>query len=451
MKNIIGIRREDLDKRGEQRAALAPALVRWLCNQEIQVLLQPAAHPETGELKRGFDDAAYENEGALIREDISASRVIFGLKEIDTDTLMPEKAYLCFSHTHKGQVKNLPMLQQMIEKKITLIDYELIVNAQNQRLLTAFTYFAGYAGIIESLWALSRKWLDAGISSPFLKLPRPTALPDLGSIRELLRKIGQEIVQNGTPADCPPMVIGFLGNGKTSTGAQELLDLLPVELISEDELPRVWAQGDRRKIYKMVLSIPHMFRFKAGDPESNIQRDEEFLSGVYLKEPQRFESSLDMMAPYVTMWMNCVYWSPAYPRLITYGMAESWYRNRVPLQVVGDISCDPEGAIQFSRETWPDDPTFVYHPVNHTYTPGYAGDGFALMGVTNLPCEFPADASRRFSSELEPLIDNLVSADFDAPDVATSGLVPALSGATILWKGEFTPQYRYMADFLQKA
>ncbi len=449
MHNILGIRREDLDKRGEQRVALAPEMVHWLTNQGGKVVIQPAVHPETGECKRGFSDAEYLEVGGEVNEDLSAARVIFGLKEIGREHLQEGKTYVFFSHTHKGQLKNRPLLQALVEKKATLIDYELMVNEKKQRVLTAFTYFAGYAGIIESLWGLSRRWLAKGIASPFLKLSRPTQLPDMGAIRELMRQIGEEIAEKGTPAEAPPLVVVFMGNGKTSTGGQEMLDLLPVETISATDLPRIFAEGNRRKVYKIVLSIPGMYRPVAG-PEAVAGKSEAEIIAWYMREPWQFESDIDKVGPYATVLMNCVYWAPEFPRLLTRDMAAHWFREGYPLEVIGDISCDPDGAIQFSKETWPDEPGFIYHPLEQTRTPGYQGEGFAVMAVTNLPCEFPADASRQFSQEMHPLIGPLASADYDAPGVTESGLPPSLQQATILWKGEFTAPFAYMAAYLQK-
>ncbi len=76
--------------------------------------------------------------------------MIFGLKEIDTDRILPNKTYLFFSHTHKGQQKNRTLLQTLVKNNSTVIDYELIRTDKNIRLVTAFTYNAGYAGMVDS-------------------------------------------------------------------------------------------------------------------------------------------------------------------------------------------------------------------------------------------------------------------------------------------------------------
>ena len=56
MKNIIGIRREDLDKRGEQRVAIVPDVVQNFSDKGFKFRIQPGIHPETHETKIAFSD-----------------------------------------------------------------------------------------------------------------------------------------------------------------------------------------------------------------------------------------------------------------------------------------------------------------------------------------------------------------------------------------------------------
>ncbi len=79
--------------------------------------MQSGVHPATGEEKRAFKDSDYRKASAKISEDLSSSDVIFGLKELFHTRILPEKAYYFFSHTHKGQIKNRPMLKKLIESQ----------------------------------------------------------------------------------------------------------------------------------------------------------------------------------------------------------------------------------------------------------------------------------------------------------------------------------------------
>lgn len=49
-------------------------------------------------------------------EDISKADIILGIKEVPENALLKDKTYLFFSHTHKGNLKNMPMLQSVLDK-----------------------------------------------------------------------------------------------------------------------------------------------------------------------------------------------------------------------------------------------------------------------------------------------------------------------------------------------
>jgi alpha-aminoadipic semialdehyde synthase len=121
---------------------------------------------------------------------------------------------------------------------------------------------------------------------------------------------------------------------------------------------------------------------------------------------------------------------------------------RPRLKVVGDISCDIEGSIEFTvKVTDPDEPVYVYDPFNDSVIPGIAGCGPVVMAVDNLPCEFSAEASEAFGNVLQRYIPVLAEVDFSKP-LAQAGLPPELERATIVWHGELTPEFQYLHDHL---
>ncbi|GAB4409005.1 MAG: NAD(P)-dependent oxidoreductase [Bacteroidia bacterium] len=449
MRNTIGIRREDLDKKGEQRVAIVPDALKRL--HEWSFLVQPGQHPITGENKRAFPDARYAEVGAIVSEDLSTAHVIFGLKEIDPTSLAFGKTYLFFSHTHKGQLKNRPILRALTEHKATLIDYELIADERNRRIVTAFTYYAGYAGMIDTLWALGRRLSLAGQANPYARILQAIDYGDLEQAKDALRNLGHLIRTEGTPADMPPLITCFLGTGKTSSGAREMYSLLPVQDVTIEDLPQIYASGARDRVYQLVLDVPQMYRLRADSPYQGTLLDSAAFYERYLQEPTHFESDLEQVFPYCTLLMNCVLWSPKYPRLLTRQDCNTWYARHQTLQVIGDISCDPDGAIQFSQETWIDNPVFVYHPASDTSTLGFEGAGIAVMAVTNLPCEFAADASAQFCDDIKPLLPAILDADYSAASPEAAGLPEPVRRATILWRGRFTPPFAYMQAFLEPA
>lgn len=445
MKYSIGIRREDLSKRGEERVAIVPKLLQEISRDGHHCMVQSALHPKTGERKRRFKDEAYISAGASIQEDLQEASLIFGLKEVEIPHILEEKAYFMFSHTHKGQIKNRKLLQALVDKRCTLIDYELITFKNRQRVLTAFTYFAGYAGMADSLWTLMKR----GETFPIQNLKQSVEYKDMKELTDTLDILSSQIAEQGTNLSKPPLICAFLGNGKTSTGAQQIFDRLPVKEIHLSELAEIYSSGSRNFVYKLVLDIPDMYRLKEAYQHLNAKLSKKDLFNLYLQQPEQFESNMDQIFPYCTMWMNCIIWSPKYPRLISREQAKNWYGQHHVLEVIGDITCDPEGAIQFSAETWIDNPVFMYDPTTNTSTNGFTSEGIAVMAVTNLPCEFPLDASSQFSQDFQPLISPMLAADFHAESLEKAGLPYEIEHACILWKGKFSPQYLYMQTYLE--
>ncbi len=450
MKNVIAIRREDLSKKGEQRVAVTPEHVKTITEAGHTVLVQPGMHPVTHEVKRAHRDMLFTQAGAHVAEDISSAKVIIGLKEIGLEYIYPDKVYYCFSHTHKGQLKNRKMLQAFCDNRATVLDYELVTNDLGSRTVTAFTYFAGYAGMIDTLWTMGQRLHGMGLEHPFYAIQQAVRHPDLDDIKRLLAEIGEDIEEEGTPADQPPVICIFLGNGKTSNGAQEILDILPVQRIEPDQIADTFQNGTRKKIYACVMEIAEMFRPIAADVvkmEHWAGLDEDGRRDLYFAHPDHFESTLAAYLPYASMVLNCVIWSPKYPRTITKAiMQAAWHAHHKPL-VIGDISCDPNGSVEFSMDTWIDNPVFIYHPDHETNTLGMTGEGIAVMAVTNLPCEFSKDSSEQFAKDLAHVIPSLAAADYEG-SLADSGLDDELKRAVILWKGEFVPEYAYMKEFL---
>jgi alpha-aminoadipic semialdehyde synthase len=141
----IGIRRE-AKNRWERRVPLLPDKVESLIHLGHQILLQPST-------KRVIPDEKYLQIGARIQEDLGECDVILGVKEVPIKDLIPSKTYLFFSHTHKGQPANMKMLGEIVDRKIRLLDYELLTDNEHKRIVQ-FSRFAGYAGMVDGLHTL---------------------------------------------------------------------------------------------------------------------------------------------------------------------------------------------------------------------------------------------------------------------------------------------------------
>lgn len=452
MNNTIGILREGLSKKGEKRVAVTPEEAKQIVEWGHKLIVQPAAHPETGEIKRAFKDEDYKNTGAEINEELSPADVIFGLKEIDINRILTNKVYLFFSHTHKGQKKNREMLKELVKNNSTVIDYELIRDDKNIRLITAFTYNAGYAGMVDSLWTLGKRLKLNGFTNPFELLKQAIEEEHLKNATDSFKKAAIEIESTGTPEEIPPIIVCILGKGKTAQGARQMFDILPHEDITIEQLEVIYQKGSRKKLYVLHIDIEEIYRLKNDSkfsPEEFNKLSVRDKWQVYFDNPEFFETNLDIVLPYITVLMNCIIWSSKYPRTTTKSLMRKIYNEHKTLQVIGDITCDPNGSIEFSKETWIDDPVYIYNPETEIITTGFEGDGIAVMAVTNLPCEFSADASTQFSGDLKPYLKSIVTANYKN-SIDESELAPEILRAVIMWKGEFTDEYNYMKEYIKK-
>jgi alpha-aminoadipic semialdehyde synthase len=154
--------------------------------------------------------------------------------------------------------------------------------------------------------------------------------------------------------------------------------------------------------------------------------------------------------PYFTVLVNCIYWDARYPRFVTKGDLAALYGgpSSPRLRVIGDISCDVEGGIEATvKGTTPDSPVYVYDVERRRAVDGVAGTGPVILAVFNLPAEIPRDASAYFGRQLEPYVAPLARVDWDV-GFSASELPAPVKAATILYRGEFTPQYRYLERYL---
>jgi saccharopine dehydrogenase (NAD+, L-lysine forming) len=435
MTATIGIRREDKN-RWEKRVPLTPQHVLELQkNHGITTVIQPSAI-------RVFSDDSYRTVGATVQESLSPSSVVFAVKEIPTDLFEPGKTYVFFSHTIKGQKHNMPMLKKMMDMGCTLIDYERIVDEKGRRLVF-FGRFAGLAGMVDSLWALGRRLHWEQIDTPFNELQQTIHYKDLDEIKKHFTAIGKDIQTKGVPSSLTPLIIGFSGYGNVSLGAQEILDILPVKEIQPGDIASLYKTPSNNTIYKVVFKEQHLVKPITADKAFDLQG--------YYKHPEKYRSTFEQYAPHLAILMNCIFWSTQYPRLLTKNyMKTSFLMKEQPrLKVIGDISADVNGAIEFTeKNTPPDNPVFVYNPITDTIKDGYEGDGVVVMAVDNLPCELPKESSESFSETLLRFIPEILTADFTVDDFHMIALPDEIKNAMILYKGKLTPHYQYMNKYL---
>jgi alpha-aminoadipic semialdehyde synthase len=169
----------------------------------------------------------------------------------------------------------------------------------------------------------------------------------------------------------------------------------------------------------------------------------------YYATPQAYRADFEQYLPHLSVLVNAIYWDPRYPRLVTKdALRLAWASGQPKLRVIGDISCDIDGAVECTvKATEPGDPNFVYNPLTGDVVDGVAGEGVVVMAVDILPSELPRDASDYFSRVLLPYVPALAAADYAAPfdDLA---LPPEIKRAVIAHRGQLTPSYGYLAQHL---
>lgn len=431
-KLCVGILRESREL--ERRTPLTPADVKWLIKRGIAVEVESSP-------TRVFKDREYKRAGAKVLHKFNKSSLLIGIKEPILEELYPNKIYMTFSHTTKGQAQNRPLLRACLEKNITLIDYEKIIDAQGKRLVY-FGRFAGICGLIDSLHYLGEKLEWKGVKNPFTLIQPAHRYGSLKTIKRTMVKVNKEIHEKGFSRKMSPFIIGITGHGNVSKGVGEILELLhPVEIHPKDMLRFVKHQkGVHKKIYKIIFLREEKFRTKDGKG---------FYVEEYLNHPEKFKSNLGKYLPYLNMLIHASYWDSRYPRMVTKRMINK-LSKKTPfrLSFIGDISCDVNGSIELMyKTTTQDNPTFTYDPKTKTFSDGYKPRGITVLAVDNLPSELPRDSSQEFSSVMRDYVYQVAA--HGARNITRHVAIPAeIRRAVIIEGGKLIKGFRYLEKWV---
>ncbi|MBN2424506.1 MAG: hypothetical protein JXR46_10670 [Calditrichaceae bacterium] len=433
--NTLLIRAEDKNE-WERRCPIVPEDLNKLIKAHvIKVYIQSS-------LKRIFPEKDFIKAGADPCDTMEPGDIIFGVKEIPVPKILENKTYLFFSHTIKGQMKSMPMLKRIIDSGSTLIDYEKITD-DNGRRKVFFGQYAGEAGAINILWLMGEYWQKMGLRTPFLNCRQALNYHAVSEAVEELKAIGSEIKKYGLPEEISPLVIGILGYGHVSGGAQDILSALPVEYITPDELSGLdrSSKSQKNKVYITVFHEEHIVKRKDGGL---------FRLDDYYKHPEFFRSDFDKYLPYLSILINAIYWDKRYPRFVTWeNLAKLFSSGSLPkLQGIADITCDVNGSVECNvKTTKSDNPAYTVNPMDRTVRDGNYGEDIILLAVDNLPAELPKDSSIFFSKQLFPYIPGIVRADF-SKSLDKSCLPEDIKRAVIVYKGELTPPFQYLKEYL---
>eukprot|EP00043_Microstomoeca_roanoka_P028424 m.17948 g.17948 ORF g.17948 m.17948 type:complete len:899 (+) comp8398_c0_seq1:257-2953(+) len=433
-RGVIGMRRETKN-RWERRAPIVPKHVRKLKRMGFRVLVQPSD-------MRVFTNEQYVRAGAELVEDLSPASVILGVKEVPMSELLPNKTYVCFSHTIKAQSANMTMLDDIVQKNIRLVDYECMLDANNKRVV-GFGKFAGLAGMIDLLRGLGDRLLGLGYTNPFLGMGYTDYYHSVAAAKTALQLVGNNILINGAPKAVSPLIFGFTGTGNVTKGALEIFEQLPHEYITSKDLELVISSGDPSTLYGIKLTREDLVQHK--DPAYRASFDKDH----YNKYPEEYEPIFHQkIAPHISALVNGMYWDARYPRLLTCQQMKELHNSGMSrLLAIADISADPYGSIEFTRVcTTIDRPFEVYNPNTDKSIHDWEAEGVLLGSVDNLPAEIPIEASVHFGDILVNYIPELARSDMTLPFEEQTDLSPTLRNAVITAHGELTPRFKYIAD-----
>ena len=399
----IGIVRES--RNDENRTPLVPEHIKKYkeSNPNINFIIQPSNN-------RCFSDKEYELSGAKINENLNECSIIFGVKEIDPNILINNRTYLFFSHTFKinKQQKNIEkhkkdLLLSILNKKITLIDYENIRGKNGTRCL-GFGRFAGIVGCYNTLNLLLRVLGKQSLASAY-------------KINDYER-----LVLNLKNLYFPKTKILVTGDGRVAKGVIELLNQTNIKAVSKKDFLE-------KKFDQPIFCNLETKDYVTNNSSTNFNLEH------FINNPQDYSSSALQYLKETNILISAHYWDPSSPKIFE----NEDLKDLQNLKIVGDITCDINGSVPTTiRSTTIEEPNYWIERYNLKEI-DENNDGIAVMAVDNLPSELPRDSSTEFSEGIiKEVLPFLLKED--------DGRI--LNG-TITTDGSFLEKYNYLNDYIR--
>jgi saccharopine dehydrogenase (NAD+, L-lysine-forming) len=353
---------------------------------------------------RCFSDDEYQKQGIAVVEDISDCDIMVGVKEVPVEKLIEGKKYLFFSHTIKKQAHNKKLLQEIIKKKIQLIDYECLVDNEFNRII-GFGHYAGIVGTYNGLMGYGLKYNLYDLKPAHLCRDKRELMIELQKVR------------------LPNIKIVVTGNGRVANGAVELLGALQIRRVTPFEFVKF---SFREPTYVQLHS--NNYNEALDGSGWNLQ--------TFYKHPEKFRSTFSKFTKACDLLLHCSYWNPAAPKLFT---KEEMRSHDFHISVISDITCDIDGSIpSTTQSTTIENKFFGYNPVTEQIAEPFDNSTITVMAVDNLPCELPRDSSEDFGKELiDKVLPSLLNSDNDG----------IIERATIAINGVLGTRFQYLKDY----
>ena len=354
---------------------------------------------------RRIKDAEYDSAGVTLVDSVDDCDILIGVKEVPIDQLIPNKTYFFFSHTIKMQPYNRDLLRAVMQKGISLIDWECITGANGKRVIG----FGRYAGIVGAY----NGFRTMGLRDNLFNLKKAHDCQDREELNAELKKVQLPVVK-----------ILITGGGKVAYGALEVLSNLQIR---EVQVLEFLSQEFDEPVFCRITFSEYFLR---GDGKP-------FDNQYYFDNPSEHVSDFMRFAEVADMFIVGHYWDSKAPFLFTRDDARD---ARFNINLIADISCDIDGPVASTiRPSTIEDPYYGYDPVSEKETTYNAKGAITVMAVDNLPCEMPRDASKDFG---EMFISGVL------PALSNNDCEGILSRASITKNGEITDHYAYLREWV---
>ena len=387
----------------DNRVALTPKQARYLMDKypDCEIVVESCD-------TRAYSDDQYVDEGIKVVTSLHDCDVLFGIKEVKIDSLIPNKHYFFFGHFAKQQPYNRPLLRAMMAKGITFSDYEYLVDDTNQRVC-AFGWWAGIVGVYYTLRGYLLRKGD-------MSLPKPDKSFTMNQMFELLQSVRFDSVK-----------ILISGYGRVSRGAQHTMHEIGARLLTEDEFL------SDEKFEGLSYFVADFDRLVC--PKSD---QAPFDEKTFFAHPEEFESNFMKYGCKADVYLSCHFWDPLAP---VYLSAEDLRNPDLHLQVIGDITCDIQGSIKSTlRSSNHDEPYFDYNPDTEKEEPPFSSpNNITVMAVDTCPNALAIDSSDYFGERLIECVFN----DW----LATGAPNDIVRRSTILQNGGLTERFSYLTHF----
>jgi saccharopine dehydrogenase (NAD+, L-lysine forming) len=395
----IGLIREGKTP-ADNRVALTPSQCKWMLKNsaEIKISVQSSG-------SRCFSDREYQMAGAEVKEDLGDCDILFGIKEVPVDQLLTGKTYLFFSHTKKKQPHNQKLLRTILDKKITLIDYECLEHDDGQRII-GFGFFAGIVGAHNGMMAYGDR----------------TGLFKLGRVYK--QRSFRELIHTYFGLRLPNVKIAVTGSGRVAHGILEIMNLMGIhEVEPDDYLVRRFSYP----VYTQLKGA-ELYRHKITGKYNRTD---------FHEHPNQYECKFLPYAAQTDILMNGVYWDNTVPRLFEKEKAKD---ENFIIQTIADITDDANGSVPINLgDQTIEDPIYGVDKISLEKTTPYLPGSIDIMAVGNLPNELPRDSSRYFGEQLiKFVLEDLIN-----------GSSVIIEKATIARDGKLTKEFEYLKDYAE--